>query len=95
MCGTDLRCTLGAAPFALEDGAKRDERDGVDEITRLAGHTPACGGIVAIEMVTGTFQVTMMMRKDAPNLMDLMGGCVVVAAKGEIQGGCTLAEDVV
>ena len=61
--------------------------------TRLAGHTPACGEIVAIEMATGTFQVTMRWRKEAPNLMDLMGECVVVvttAAKGEIHGGCTL-----
>ena len=47
---------------------------------------------------TSTFQVIMMWRKEAPNLMDLMGGCVVVvttAAKGEIHGGCTLAEDAV
>ena len=59
---------------------------------------PACGGIVAINMATGTFKVTMMVGKDAQNLMDLMGGCVVLvatAAKSEIHGGCTLAEDVV
>ena len=41
-------------------------------------------------MASGAFLVTMMMGKDAPNLTDLMGGCVVVveaAAKGEIHGG--------
>ena len=69
-------------------------------ITRLAEHTPACDGIVAVDMAYGAFPVTytMMMGTDAPNLTDLMGGCVVVlatAAKGEIHGGCTLAEDVV
>ena len=55
-------------------------------------------GDAPMEMATGTFQVTMMWRRETPNMMDLMGGWVVVvtmAVKGEIHGGCTLAEDAV
>jgi hypothetical protein len=67
-------------------------------ITRLVEHTPACDGVVANDMVYGAFAVTMTMGTNAPNLTDLMGGCVVVvaaAAEREVHRGCTLAEDAV
>ena len=66
--------------------------------TRLKGHMLECHGILAPDMATGTFAVTMMVGTFAEIFADMVGGTMVVLAaakEGRVYGGCRLDEDAV